>query len=139
MTEKPPVRGGTETYIETTPRGYVIKKVDGSSYYHLYRPNMQSIGLYPSLQEARAGAEADNTGTGPVTSMPVSDNTGTGTLPSSPPPVSSSPASGEKEYVFDFSGPIIQNDLVLSTINKLVELLGGKRAYIEGNKLVVVV
>lgn len=85
----------------------------------------------PTIQSAQPTAAP---GTAPPVPQPVSL-----------PPIASVPVSqapqprpGEKEYVFEFSGQIIQNATVLSAINRIVALLGGKRAYTEGNRLVVV-
>ena len=44
-----------------------------------------------------------------------------------------------KEYVFEFSGPITLTNKVKSYINIIVKALGGKRFYIEYNKIVVVI
>lgn len=47
--------------------------------------------------------------------------------------------SGQKEYVFEFSGSLSGlSNTAIGAINKIVQLLGGKTAYIEGNKIVVV-
>jgi hypothetical protein len=49
------------------------------------------------------------------------------------------PAPGQKEYVFEFSGSLSGlSNTAIGAINKIVQLLGGKTAYIEGNKIVVV-
>lgn len=47
--------------------------------------------------------------------------------------------TGQKEYVFEFSGSLSGlSKTAIAAINKIVQLLGGKTAYIEGNKIVVV-
>jgi hypothetical protein len=49
------------------------------------------------------------------------------------------PVLGQKEYVFEFSGNLSGlSNTAIGAINKIVQLLGGKTAYIEGNKIVVV-
>lgn len=61
--------------------------------------------------------------------------------PATPPSTTtpSTPVSGQKEYVFEFSGNLSGlSNTAIGAINKIVQLLGGKTAYIEGNKIVVV-
>lgn len=64
------------------------------------------------------------------------------TVPATPPSPSPAPSpvsSGQKEYVFEFSGSLAGlSNTAIGAINKIVQLLGGKTAYIEDNKIVVV-
>lgn len=48
------------------------------------------------------------------------------------------PPSESKEYVIEFSDTLNPSGLVVTAIQKLVSLLGGKSSYVEGNKLIVV-
>lgn len=53
--------------------------------------------------------------------------------------IPSTPVPGQKEYVFEFSGSLSGlSNTAIGAINKIVQLLGGKAAYIESNKIVVV-
>lgn len=49
------------------------------------------------------------------------------------------PTVSGKEYVFEFSKPIPQTAYIVSLLNKLLKVLGGKRVYIENETKIVVV
>lgn len=55
----------------------------------------------------------------------------------SPAATSTPSGSAGKEYVFQFSGPL--SSKAVSYLSKLVQLLGGKRAYVEDQTKIVVV
>ena len=52
-------------------------------------------------------------------------------------PASGGTVSGGTEYVFEFSGPL-KTTAIAKYISQIVVALGGQKAYVESNKLVVV-